>query len=213
MILPRKDENGDYYISYSQITKWKKTKRDYIRDYFFGEKSDNEGLQRYGDFGTKVGEALENNDFSKFSKEEQKFLKTVPRYDEFEREIRLEMGGYYIKGFIDTNKVSLTRIIDYKTGDILTKKKDYESEDYIQLDIYAAGLHQETGVLPYRADVILIGRSGNAFRGEELKLTRKFVTISKDISPKKITKTLSEIDKVVKEISEYYKVFLKMCEI
>lgn len=80
LILPRVDKEGRCYISYSQIKTWKKSKREYMRQYFFGE-SGPDALKPYGEFGTKVGEALENNDFSEFTKKEQKFLKTVTRYD------------------------------------------------------------------------------------------------------------------------------------
>jgi len=60
LILPRKDKDGNYYISYSQISKYKRSKRDYIRNYFFGEDTDTEALKKYGAFGHKVGEAYEN---------------------------------------------------------------------------------------------------------------------------------------------------------
>ena len=61
IILPRVDKEGKCYISYSQHSKWKRDKKDYIKSYFFGERFEGNA---YTDFGSKVGEALENNDFS-----------------------------------------------------------------------------------------------------------------------------------------------------
>ena len=84
--LPRRDKEGNFYLSYSQMSMWKKSKRDYMRQYFYGEEDTKDFLKPYGDFGSKVGEALEDNDFSGFTEEEQKFLKTIPRLEEFERE-------------------------------------------------------------------------------------------------------------------------------
>jgi len=225
LILPKTDDNGDYYLSYSQLNTWKRSKRDYIRQYFLGEKDENAGLQKYGDFGHKVGEAFENNDFSAFEEDEIKFLQTVPKYDEFEREIRLEMDGFFIKGYIDTNTKEqvdkedsipfkwIKSIADYKTGDISKKKGDYESEDYNQVEIYAAALEQEFGKAPTSGKVFLIGRSGNAFAGETLELTKEFVEIEREITPEILKKVKDGVQKTAEEISDYYQAFLKLNKI
>jgi hypothetical protein len=207
LILPRVDKEGNYYLSYSQISTWKKSKRDYMRQYFYGESFDGNA---YTDFGSKVGEALENNNFSKFTKREEKFLRTIPRYEEFEREIKLFMKGFYVKGFIDTNTSDCKKLADYKTGDVLTKAAEYEKDDYNQLEIYSAALEQETGILPTSVMVILIDRTGNAFKGEELKLGDQFVTITKKIDEKRLKSVLKEVQLIAEEISSYYKIFLKL---
>lgn len=214
--LPKTDKvTGIPYLSYSQISTWKKSKRDYIRQYFFGE--DFSGMSDYIDFGSKVGNALEKNDFSEFTKEEQKFLKTIPRYDQFEREINLQMDGYFVKGFIDTNTTENTekgelvkKIADYKTGEIEKKESEYASDDYIQLDIYAASIQQETGVLPEEVSVFLIDRTGNAFKGEPLRLGERYITITKKVDDKRVKVVMNEVNKIAQEISDYYQVFLKL---
>lgn len=220
IVLPRTDDSGNYYMSYSQIKMWLSDRRKYIREYFLGEDSDNEGLQRYGDFGHKVGEAFENNDYSAFEPDEIEFLKTVPKFDEFEREVKLNMDGFYLKGYIDTNTKEeattqgfIRKIADYKTGDIEKKgssKVDYSSDDYLQVEIYAAALRQEFGVAPEYGAVFLIGREGNAFRGEELRLTKQFITIEREISEERLDFVEQEVQRVAEEISEYYKAFLKI---
>jgi len=221
LILPRKDENGNYYISYSQISKWKRSKRDYIRNYFFNEKEDNTALQLYGDFGHKVGEAYENNDFSAWNNEETSFLKGLPHLDEFEREIKLQMDGFYVLGYIDTNtreerytkenlNTYIKELVDYKTGDIDKRHPEYESDDYWQVDIYAAALHQEFGKYPDKGSVVLIGRSGNAFAGEELNLTLEAAIIDRPISEDRCKEVLRQVQEAAEEISAYYLAYLKL---
>ena len=217
LVLPRLDKDGNHYISYSQLSTWKRSKREYMRQYFWGEGFEGNA---YTDFGTLVGEALENGDFSGFTAKEKKFLKTIPRYGEYEREIRLEMKGFYVKGFIDTSSppnddlgtmnLWVDKIADYKTGDVVKKKAEYESESYIQVDIYAAAMRQQFGVLPESACVYLINRTGNAYQGEELVLGNSFITIDKPITNEKADQVLEEVQMIAEEISAYYQVFLKL---
>ncbi len=221
LVLPRKDEDGNYYISYSQITKWKKSKRDYIRNYFFGEQEDNAALQLYGDFGTKVGESYENDNFSAWEDNEAAFLKKLPSLDEFEREIKLKMNGFYLLGYIDSNTKAqqikkgspeeyVKELLDYKTGEVAKRKPDYESDDYWQVDIYAAALQQEYGKYPDKGSVVLIGRSGNAFKGEELTLSMNHAIIDRPITEKRCKAVLSEVQTIAEEISSYYTAYLQL---
>lgn len=221
IILPKTNDNGEYYLSYSQIKTWKKSKREYIRQYFLGENTDNEGLQKFGDFGHKVGETFENNDYSGWDDDEVEFLKTIPQYDEFERRISLKMNGFIIDGYIDTNTkpedygngLHIRRIADYKTGDIIKREPEYTSDDYLQIDIYAAAMEQEFGILPDDCKVFLIGRSGNAFKNEKLELTKKFITITREVTPERIDEVKQICQDVAEEISEYYQAFLKVNQI
>ena len=225
LLLPKRDKEGKCYLSYSQIKTWKDSKRKYIREYFLKEDTDNVGLQKFGDFGHKVGEAFENNDFSAFEPDEIEFLKTVPKYDEFERKVRLDMDGFHIIGYIDTNtkpeegrvgkkKVKyIKKIGDYKTGDVEKKgssKVDYSSDDYLQIEIYAAALEQEFGKAPDQGDVFLIGRSGNAFAGEKLELTKEFIPINRKVTKARLNQVLEEVQAIAEEISAYYEAFLKI---
>jgi hypothetical protein len=218
LVLPTKDREGNYYISYSQIGSYKRSVREYIRQKFFKEPFVS---NPYMLFGTKVGEALEHNNFEDFTEDEQEFLKTVPRYDRFEALVHLRMKGFYVKGFIDTMKLPddhkkghiikyVPAIADYKTGDIEKKRGDYESDEYIQLDIYAAHIEQTFGSLPKKVEVILIGRKGNAFKREELTLTKEFITINRKTTKKKVEAVKKIVQETAEEISEYYKVFLTL---
>lgn len=207
--LPKKDKEGKQYISYSQISTWKKNKRNYIRRYFFDEKFLGNA---YTEFGKKVGEALENNDFSGFSKEQKITLKKATRLDLFEREIKWEFDEFYVVGYIDTVDKELTTLIDYKTGDIKTKISEYNTDDYTQLDIYCGAILQETGKMPKKAFVELIDRKGNGFKNEELVVGDTIENIPKKITLKRLKEVEKEVVDIVNEISDYYKVFLKLKE-
>jgi hypothetical protein len=203
MDLPRKDDKGVNYLSYSQVSKWKDSKKDYIISYFFGERFEGNA---YTEFGSLIGEALEKGDFSEFSRKEKQVLNKITRLDEFEREIKLDFGDFYVLGFIDTNDKDCKTLIDYKTG-AMNKVAVYEDEGYNQLGIYAAAIEQETGKLPENAWVELIEREGNAFRGEKLVLGTKVEKIPQDISKENVEKVKDVVKKTAESISDYYRVF------
>ena len=141
-----------------------------------------------------------------FSAKEKKVLNKVTRLDEFEREIKLDFGDFYVLGFIDTNDKDTKTLIDYKTG-AMNKVAVYEDEGYNQLGIYAAAIEQETGKLPENAWVELIEREGNAFRGEKLVLGTKIEKIPQDISKENVEKVKNVVKKTAESISDYYRVF------
>lgn len=218
VVLPKSTEDGQPYLSYSQYSKFKRSPKEYYRQYFFGEPFDGNA---YTDFGSLIGEALETGDFSAFSEEEQKVLKKVTRLDQFEREITWDLNGFVVTGYIDTNdrkvvtdsvegdKEVVTTIIDYKTG-ALNKVAEYEDENYDQVTIYAGAILQQTGAAPKKGWVELIERTGNAFKGEELKLGFKTVKIPQNVTKKKIKETETKLRAAAKEISDRYKVFKKL---
>tara|TARA_R110002167_G_scaffold331706_1_gene538404 strand:- start:55922 stop:56557 length:636 start_codon:yes stop_codon:yes gene_type:complete len=211
MNLPKRDEENKGLYSYSQHKKWREDKKAYILSYFFKERFSGNA---YTDFGSKVGEALENGDYSGFDKVEVKMLSKATRLDEFERPINWKFKDFTVLGYIDTIDKELTTLVDYKTG-ALNKVSVYEDDSYDQLGIYAGAIQQETGKLPTKAYVELIERTGNPFQREELALGTFIVNIPQDVSPKKIKQIKREIEQAVKEISQYYSVFefMNSCEI
>jgi hypothetical protein len=211
IVLPKRDENtGKPYLSYSQHNKWKGDPKGYIRQYFLGEAFNGNA---YTKFGTKVGEAIENKDFSEFTKKEKKILKKVRRLDEFERKILLDFGKFVLIGYIDSNDTECTEIIDYKTGGA-GKESEYTKEQYDQIALYAGALWQETGKKPEKGSVVFMRRAGNAYQGEELTVAEENpITIEKDISEARITKACNDVLKSAREISEHYKVVLKFRQV
>jgi hypothetical protein len=200
--LPRKDKLGNNYISYSQITTFKRSKQDYYNQYILDEPFTGNA---YTEFGSKVGEALENNNFGLFSSSEADILKKAKRLDLFERKITINYEGFYVIGFVDTCSLDYLEIIDYKTGG-KGKDSNYRYADYSQLQIYALGIRQETGITPQRGIVEFITRGGNAFIGEDLYVKDEPIkSIEVDLSYNRLKYTYWEVLRVVNEISNFYK--------
>lgn len=208
MILPKKDKEGNYFLSYSQINSFLTNKKEFIKNYIYKQPIE---FTAYIDFGLDIGRALEKNDFSKYTESEQNLLKKIKRLDIFEKEIRLDFPEhkFYLKGFIDTCDKKLTKVWDYKTG---TEKKivEYQKPDYIQPLIYALGIQQETGKLPKELGVVLIDRKGNPFKGEKLTLGETFWEIPLEINKERLEYTKNKVIEVAYEISKYYQVFQKL---
>ena len=127
--LPSKDKYGNPYLSYSQISLFLKNKQEFFNTYIL--KKPFEGNE-YTEFGKKVGEAIEKNDFSGFSESEQSTLKLVTRLDVFERKTILKYDDFYVIGFVDSVSSCLNNIIDYKTVG-LKKEFEYTKPEYNQL--------------------------------------------------------------------------------
>jgi len=201
MILPKKDKNGSSYLSYSQINLFKRDKQEYKEVYIDGRPFEGNA---YTDFGSKVGEAIENNDYSLFMNREVETLKKVRRLDEFERKTILNYDGFYVLGFIDSNKSDYSEIIDYKTGG-KNKEFQYLDDKYTQLCLYALSLRQETGITPSKAYVNFIRRNGNAFRGEPLTVSNEEPQLLEiDISLERLTRVYWETLSIAKQISAFY---------
>lgn len=199
--LPRTDTEGNSYVSYSQLSMFKRDPGDYYLNYILGlPKKHNP----YTDFGSKVGEALETNDFSKFDPVEQETLSQVVRLDEFEREVRLQYDGFYVLGYIDTNRSDLSHIIDYKTGGE-GKESQYQKEGYTQLCLYALALRQETGVTPSKAQVNFIRREGNPGSGEALTVGSEApLLLDIDISEDRLKQVYWDTLRTTQKMSEFY---------
>ena len=206
MNLPKKDKNGNGYLSYSQLSLFKRDKTAYFEQYIIGKPFEG---NEYTEFGSNVGKALETNNFEKFTKNEAGILQKVTRLDEFERRTMLKFDEFYVVGYIDTNTKCLDEIIDYKTGG-LRKEKQYSDNDYTQLHLYALSLRQETGVTPTKASVEFIRRGGNAYRGEKLVVANEEpIKINIDISYDRLKDVYYDTIRTAKEIDQFYKTNLK----
>lgn len=204
--MPKKDKNGKSRLSYSQIKCFKENKQDYIKRYILNEPFVS---NEYIDFGSKVGEALEQNNFNNFHELEENILRKVERLDEFEKFVKLDFGGFVMFGYIDSNTKDLSKIIDYKTGG---KKKEliYSKDEYTQLCFYVLSLKQEYNITPKKAEVHFIRRAGNLYRGQELVVAQETpIVISVDISEERLKKVYWETIEIAKEIEVFYLNYLK----
>lgn len=193
IILPRKDKDGNYYISYSQYTSFNsdsgfntglKGDLEYMQGYFFGKRSEDAGWGRYGsdcedyicyrDHSKeeiakldaeliKQGKPTITEAIESFTDEEKKFLRTVEPLGNFQVEVK-----YWL-----SDNVYIYGFIDDATKNLMhirdyktggkARVKDYKGDKYKQLDIYSLFVRQETGKLPEKLEVVLIERKGNCF--------------------------------------------------
>jgi len=202
MDLPRKDKHGENYLSYSQISTFKRSKEDYYNQYVLNVPFNG---NEYTDFGNKVGESLEKNDFTLFNNKEKDILINVKRLDLFERKTILKYNDFYVIGFIDSCSSDFLEILDYKTGGN-GKHIQYTKLDYNQLHIYALSIRQELGITPRKASVQFITRGGNLYKGDEfyIKNTQP-KNIEIDISENNLKKVYWNLLKTAEEINEFYK--------
>jgi len=198
--LPIKDKRGNSYLSYSAISLFLSDKQAFYRSYILKEPFTN----KYIEFGSKVGKALETLDFTGFESSEIETLKKVTRLDIFERRTILRYEDFYVIGFVDTCKNDLSEIIDYKTGG-KDKEFQYQNSDYTQLHYYALSIRQETGITPKYASVEFIRRFGNMYKNIPLSVANEPpIVIEVDISEIRLKKVYWETIKIAKDIEKYY---------
>jgi hypothetical protein len=199
--LPKKDKNGNGLLSYSQISTFLKDKEEYKKRYIIKEKF---VPNEYINFGNKVGSAIQNNNYDKFTDKEANVLKKLTRLDMFERKTILKYDGFSIIGFIDSCSLDYSKIIDYKTGGI-DKEKQYYNDDYNQLHYYALSIRQELGITPNCANVEFIRRKGNLFKREKLIVAEEDpIIIEIDISESKLKDVYFKTINIAKQIESFY---------
>lgn len=219
MILPRiNEETGRPYLSYSQYKLWNDTESfnlrvdgalEYILSYFFGREFPDEG---WGEFGNDVEEYICNRGCAnKFTKKEKEILETIEPLGKYQVEGYIDMGDFDVRLFIDDATPDFSKIRDYKTASKNSAKK-YYSDEYLQLDLYAMWVLQETGKIP-DLEVCIIERGGNCMFGKG----REALSVKGEVwyHPRKTTKAkLNKIKKsfqeTAEEISEYYEMYQKM---
>lgn len=209
-------------------------KHEYIRTYFLNETHPDQGWAEFGQdvedyicYGslnkTKLKkidkERSDNNQklvsevISGFNQDEKNTLSKIEPLGNFQVEVNLKiLPNVFIKGYIDDATKDLTHIRDYKTCSKNSSKK-YYGDDYYQLDIYSAWVKQETGEFPKKAEVCMIERKGNCFglveRRDLLTVGNEVWYNDREIYKDRVDYVVDDIKKVVSEISDLYKVFLK----
>lgn len=224
MNLPRKNKEGQSYISYSQCKSWneikgfntgKNGKYEAMMTYFFGEYfADANG---FAQFGIDVEDYICGKEEAKalFTDKEKEVLDKITPLGLFQKEIKLDFPehGFYLKGFIDDATPDLKKIRDYKSASQKSKAKYYEPE-YSQLDVYGLAVEQETGVFP-ELELCVIERLGNGFRGGRgvMNVGEEIWYITRETNKERLKTITDEIVSTAKEIEKYYEIFLKLNQI
>lgn len=171
-------------------------------------------------FGSAVGGFMETGEEDNYLSEFDKaVLRGIGRPEGaiYEYEIIIDRGDYIIQGFIDRMVVEfdgfadMVDVVDFKTGAIDKKKKDYASEDYQQTTMYSYALEQE-GYTINSSGVILADRKGNTLEAGNknvLRLTGDVEYIPTPYSTERAEKFLEKFDKTAKEIEAYWKIYQK----
>lgn len=203
---------GKFYISYSSISSWEEYKADFIKQKFVGIKLP-DGI--YAKFGSYCGQALEHGVFpdenpDNFAgQENMDLIKLRPPGTIYEKMILIDMGDYVIIGFIDVYYPmpnGSVFIRDQKTGG-KDKEHTYSDSNYIQTVLYAHAT-ELTGKAIHSTDVWFIRRTGSHMK-PPLTISSEQFSIKLDYNPKRVKYALEKVDRVVREISELYEIYLK----
>lgn len=203
---------GKYYISYSSVDSWENYRGDFIKQKFLGFPYSG---NIYSEFGSFVGQAVENGEFPKenpngFEGQENLDLEELrPEGAEYEKMILIDMESYVIVGFIDrfVENTDGCWINDIKTGG-KDKENKYSGEDYVQVILYAYALHM-MGKKIAKTDVYFIRRGGSHVK-PPLKIGKEQFYIPLEYTEERVKFALNKVDRVVKEISDCYKTYLKI---
>ena len=204
---------GKPYISYSSVNSWEDYREDFIKQKF--AKIEVPGSV-YANFGSYLGEAVEHGKFGEnpdgFVGQEnfQPFLDDRPEGAEYEKMILIDMGDYVILGFIDIfslNEDEAAIVVDLKTGG-KGKEKQYESEDYIQIPLYAKAI-EDQGIKIATTGVWFVRREGSHIK-PPLAVSKDQFWIELPYNEERVKYALDKVDRVVKEISSCYKTYKKI---
>lgn len=240
LLLPRVDEEGKSYISYSQIKSWNAAKGfntgalgkyEYMYSYFFGERWPDMGWAEFGqdveDFicyhkapnvlemdeeRKAKGEKLLTDVFASFDAKEKGIMKKIKPLGTFQKEIKIDFGGFYLLGYIDDATADFSHLRDYKTCSKNSSQQYYE-DDYYQLDLYALWVLQETGKLPKKLEVCMIERAGNCFRGGgrgALSVKGEIWYHERKTGQDRLEYLEGYIRDTAQDISKHYKAFLSL---
>lgn len=208
IVLPRKDSDGNYYISYSQISSFLSDKGfntglpgslEYIQSYFLGKRWPDAG---WALFGSQVEDYICYRDFPIEKVREidkqigREGINTIEEalksFNDSEKEVMNQiqpLGTFQgeVKLWIYDN-VYVYGFIDDSTDDFsimrdyktasLKSSKQYYTDKYKQLDIYSLYALQETGKIPEKLEVCVIERKGNCFGMEN---RRDLLSVGKEV--------------------------------
>ena len=200
---------GRPYISNSTHTSVNDYFGDYVKEKLAGIDL---GPKIYAEFGTYVGEAIENGFFAEdnpngFEGQENLNLSREEGV-EYEKMIIIDRGNYVILGFIDKYKEveGVADIIDVKTGGS-NKEFDYQASKYIQVVLYAHAI-ELLGKKIGKTSIEFIRREGS-HRNPPMIISKEQFSFDLEYSPKRVEYALKEMDKSAKKVESLNKTFKK----
>lgn len=198
---------GKFYISISSVESWLEYKESFIKEKFVKLP---QPFGIYKEFGTYLGEAMEKGQFGdnphNFVGQENFDLDVMrPEGAEYEKLIVIDRGEYIIIGFIDRyiRVEKGAQVLDLKSGG-KTKEAKYQSEDYVQVMLYAYALQEPID----KTSVYFVRREGSHIN-PPLKISKEQFEIPLEFNVKRVKYALYKVDKAVREISELFTTYQK----
>lgn len=220
--LPR-ELDGKPKISYSQYSSYKdpEYQDQYYIQYFSGI---NLPSGEFAEFGTSCGQYIEDLGMKNLPPrtgclsdgDREILLSSIsfPPNCIYEDKIIVDCGDYCIEGYIDRTQYLAEKEIeieDFKTLNLDKKKDFYASEEYGQTALYSYQKEKE-GYKVIRSFVTGLGRKGSSLDGTgnfKMRLSGVVEQIETPYTKERGEKVIEDITKVVHQISDDYKIFLK----
>ncbi len=193
------------HLSWSAISCWLTNPERFRREYFENaEKLDTKYLR----FGKGIAELIENG-------KHKELLPDLVVYEKPEFEIRVEVAGVPILGYLDGYNPSNNTFGEYKTGKHPWTQAKVQKHD--QLTLYATMLKALTGKIPEYCDLHWIETKDGAVQTEDfwrtnekqINCTGKIVTFRREFDEREIDRMEFTVQKVAEDISDAYQEFIK----
>lgn len=219
----RPECKGKPKLSYSQYSSYKDSlyQNQYYLQYFLGIDL---GSGEFADFGSSCGEFIEDTANKKeerrigfLSSEDTSILDNIIDYPEnciYEDEMIVDLGEFCLEGYSDRSWYKDNKEIeirDYKTLNLDKKADFYASEEYGQTTLYAFQKENE-GYKVVNSEVFGLGRKGSSLSGTgnfKMRLSGDYKVIPTPYSKERADKVIEDITKIVHQISDEYKIYLK----
>ena len=206
---------GKPKISYSEISKmWenqyvKNPLKEYVLQHFLGQESTIPDV--YGKFGSCVEDFIcLGKQECELNESEKELLRQVKPYGNYQVPFLIDFGDFVFVGKKDDQNDDCSIIRDYKTASensVTQYKEGYPK--YKQLHAYALERYINHESIP-KLELIAIERLGNPFKSEPLKVGSNIWRYEFVPTEKELLELKENIINTVKEISDFYKVFLKL---
>lgn len=193
------------HLSWSSINCWMTNPERFRKEYFENsEKLDTKYLR----FGKGVAKLIEEG-------KHKELLPDLVVYDKPEYELRCEIFGVPMLGFLDSYDSVNNVFLEYKTGKNPWDQRKVQKHD--QLTLYATMLKHITGKMPEYCDLIWIETKEGAVEvndfwrdnEKEINVTGKIVTFHREFDSREVDRMEFIILKAAEEISDAYKEFIK----
>ncbi len=193
------------HLSWSAINCWMTNPERFRKEYFENsEKLDTKYLR----FGKGVAKLIEEG-------KHKELLPDLLVYEKPEFELRCEIMGVPMLGFLDSYDPVKNVFLEYKTGKNPWDQRKVQKHD--QLTLYATMLKHITGKMPEYCDLIWIETKDGPVQVEdfwrsnekEINITGRLVTFHREFDEREIDRMEFIIQKAAEEISDAYKEFIK----